>query len=377
MTRFRPLTHDPIRSQLASAIEIARLFGLLDALSGFGLSRGPRGAGAYDFSDDPLSAGGFGPDDQTIRVRPGPVRTTLIRPRPFRRMTDRDGRSFNDPTSHLAPYYDPAAWVQAFVQYFALQKSVDPFAPPGEKSFVYTFTRAMPPQRAMKLQEVIDIIGSEAMADGQTVSPEAIKGAIEAHVGPEPGPNIDEEDVGPFSISLMFQPTTWHLNKPSDPSSLQVQGSYKFNIASEKTPTGKDVLGLDFSLQAQAQVTYDTQQKKVVSTQLLSGGQLTLTEFKFLSEIIDMQEFVGLLDGVTFGDDPNKTNPSSLIRSKTVSSTVLATLQTAAGVQINLNLSKSLSLFIQAQGSLTDNKDSHQATLTLDGAVSVGVTVSF
>jgi hypothetical protein len=36
---------------------------------------------AYEFSDDPLSAGGFGPNDATIRVRPGPVRTTLIRPR--------------------------------------------------------------------------------------------------------------------------------------------------------------------------------------------------------------------------------------------------------------------------------------------------------
>ena len=35
----------------------------------------------YKFEDDPLSAGGFGPADATIRVRPGPVRTTLIRPR--------------------------------------------------------------------------------------------------------------------------------------------------------------------------------------------------------------------------------------------------------------------------------------------------------
>ena len=35
----------------------------------------------YDFSDEPLNAGGFGPNDATIRVRPGPVRTTLIRPR--------------------------------------------------------------------------------------------------------------------------------------------------------------------------------------------------------------------------------------------------------------------------------------------------------
>jgi hypothetical protein len=35
----------------------------------------------YEFGDDPLQAGGFGPSDATIRVRPGPVRRTLIRPR--------------------------------------------------------------------------------------------------------------------------------------------------------------------------------------------------------------------------------------------------------------------------------------------------------
>jgi hypothetical protein len=34
------------------------------------------------FNDDPLSAGGFSDADSTIRVRPGPVRTTLIRPSP-------------------------------------------------------------------------------------------------------------------------------------------------------------------------------------------------------------------------------------------------------------------------------------------------------
>jgi len=40
-----------------------------------------KGGYGYEFSDDPLSAGGFGPQDATIKVRPGPVRTTLIRPR--------------------------------------------------------------------------------------------------------------------------------------------------------------------------------------------------------------------------------------------------------------------------------------------------------
>ena len=35
----------------------------------------------YTFDDDPLNAGGFGPNDATIRVRPKAARTTLIRPR--------------------------------------------------------------------------------------------------------------------------------------------------------------------------------------------------------------------------------------------------------------------------------------------------------
>jgi len=51
-----------------------------------GVRATPAGGGkdegyGYEFSDDPLAAGGFGPNDATIRVRPGPVRMTLIRPR--------------------------------------------------------------------------------------------------------------------------------------------------------------------------------------------------------------------------------------------------------------------------------------------------------
>ena len=54
--------------------------------SAAGVKASPAGGGkdegyGYEFSDDPLAAGGFGPNDATIRVRPGPVRMTLIRPR--------------------------------------------------------------------------------------------------------------------------------------------------------------------------------------------------------------------------------------------------------------------------------------------------------
>ncbi len=57
-----------------------------EAGGGAGVSTTTGGGGAngdygYKFEDDPLAAGGFGPSDATIRVRPGPVRTTLIRPR--------------------------------------------------------------------------------------------------------------------------------------------------------------------------------------------------------------------------------------------------------------------------------------------------------
>jgi hypothetical protein len=42
----------------------------------------PSGEGyGYTFDDDPLNAGGFGPNDATIRVRAKAARTTLIRPR--------------------------------------------------------------------------------------------------------------------------------------------------------------------------------------------------------------------------------------------------------------------------------------------------------
>lgn len=53
-------------------------------VSSFALAQPKKGKDdgyGYEFSDDPLNAGGFGPNDATIRVRPGPVRTTLIRPR--------------------------------------------------------------------------------------------------------------------------------------------------------------------------------------------------------------------------------------------------------------------------------------------------------
>lgn len=71
------------RSKLVAGAVVASLM-LLASVS-FGQAKavdGKKDGGyGYEFDDDPLAAGGFGPNDATIRVRPGPVRTTLIRPR--------------------------------------------------------------------------------------------------------------------------------------------------------------------------------------------------------------------------------------------------------------------------------------------------------
>lgn len=60
---------------------------LLVALTATSFAQGAKESAAggdgygYEFDDDPLSAGGFGPNDSRIRVRRGAQRSTLIKPR--------------------------------------------------------------------------------------------------------------------------------------------------------------------------------------------------------------------------------------------------------------------------------------------------------
>ena len=66
---------------VASAVVAASFAAFAQGAPKAGADKGADQGYGYEFTDDPLSAGGFGPNDATIRVRPGPVRTTLIRPR--------------------------------------------------------------------------------------------------------------------------------------------------------------------------------------------------------------------------------------------------------------------------------------------------------
>jgi uncharacterized membrane protein len=66
---------------LASAFALSSVSSFAQDAAPAKADSGGQGDYGYKFEDDPLAAGGFGPSDATIRVRPGPVRTTLIRPR--------------------------------------------------------------------------------------------------------------------------------------------------------------------------------------------------------------------------------------------------------------------------------------------------------
>jgi hypothetical protein len=77
------------RSKLALSVFAAGITVLMaapafaqEAGAAAGAAAGGDGEGyGYEFEDDPLNAGGFGPNDATIKVRPRAARTTLIRPR--------------------------------------------------------------------------------------------------------------------------------------------------------------------------------------------------------------------------------------------------------------------------------------------------------
>jgi hypothetical protein len=76
----------------------------------------PPAESEYEFSDDPLAFEDWGSD--SLRVKPGPVRATLIRPRP------------GQPDLNLPPNYDPAAgeWLENALKKDPLLKELPDWA---------------------------------------------------------------------------------------------------------------------------------------------------------------------------------------------------------------------------------------------------------
>ncbi|MFO0614051.1 MAG: hypothetical protein U0414_15770 [Polyangiaceae bacterium] len=73
------------RTMMGLAVVSSALFfsssALAQELGGGAKTTEAEGGYGYEFADDPLNAGGFGPGDATIRVRPVAVRSQLIKPR--------------------------------------------------------------------------------------------------------------------------------------------------------------------------------------------------------------------------------------------------------------------------------------------------------
>lgn len=65
---------------LVTAMFVLGLSGAAFAQEGVTETEGKDGYG-YTFNDDPLQAGGFGPNDAQIRVRENAAKATLIKPR--------------------------------------------------------------------------------------------------------------------------------------------------------------------------------------------------------------------------------------------------------------------------------------------------------
>jgi len=72
-----------LKSGLAGAAAVGFVLSLSLNAAAQGVKESESGSDGYgyEFEDDPLSAGGFGPNDSRIRVRKGAQRSTLIKPR--------------------------------------------------------------------------------------------------------------------------------------------------------------------------------------------------------------------------------------------------------------------------------------------------------
>lgn len=70
-----------MKKLISLMIAFALMFGVTTASADVNGSGDTEEGYGYTFDDDPLAAGGFGPNDATIRVRQKAARTTLIRPR--------------------------------------------------------------------------------------------------------------------------------------------------------------------------------------------------------------------------------------------------------------------------------------------------------
>jgi Domain of unknown function (DUF4157) len=165
------------------------------------IRRAPAPDAAFD--DDPLSAGGFSDKDPSIRVKPGPVRTTFIRPR-VAPMTTEDGTPFPGRQP------DDGAWIQSFLTFFRLGNA--PSLGSGEG---YAFWGAKAPQRVLTMTEVVNTVIEQGALDGHQLSRSAVLAAVAVRL---PAPRAPEPSTSRVSFYLTFSVVrTGHVDVKTGP----------------------------------------------------------------------------------------------------------------------------------------------------------------
>jgi Domain of unknown function (DUF4157) len=297
-----------------------------------------------DFSDDPLTADGFGPADQTVRVRPGPVRTTIVRSR----LTDIDGYTYDDPRLRHSgrQQVEPGAWIQDLLSFFILDLVIDPGAHPPVPGSKYLFRRARE-QRFMTRAQVIDAVVAEGAAEGRVIDPAAVDGAITARLGPERAPEPSTSRVS-YSLSVSgvktghIDPKTGRGLRADEPGGqLAVQVTWELH---EEDKSGPELswTGQVTGFQDPANVPGSTSAWQV---QNVATGPQAAWAFSFLKGSLQVEPILQFLAGFQRGQQTGSTRFQ-----------LLPTSQVSAGGQLLLTVpgtSKKLQVGAQATGAYT------------------------
>jgi hypothetical protein len=325
------------------------------------------------FEDDPLSAGGFGPDDTTIRVRPGPVRSTLIRPRlrditghTFRQYADEKGR----PVLWDASSDDPGAWAQEFLVWAGFDWVQDPLGDVGRVKYVLRrINDPLLPGNFYDVPAIRDIAVREARAEGLNLDPDLAEATAAALTRPVT-PDAKKDKSTQLAVSWTFvpkqvsTPVRGGQNTVSNPIQ-QLQGQFTWKFHKDDDP------GFELSAMGQAEITVDRETKRVVEQHMIGGQAAAVSNF--FTKFVQVQAVGQVLGGATFvGDDPI-TGAFTCYRNLPA---VQATGQVTLGVQSVFTIpgtNEHLQIVLQAQGALTDTA----GLVTFDRSTGLGIQLQF
>lgn len=316
-------------------------------------TNGQQDSNATSFSDDPLSSDGFDPNEPTIRLKPGPVRTTLIKPP---RIKASDGTEFPQST----PNEDPRAWVQRFLSFFVFRRDLGQYSASSKPKYYFNN------HGNMELDAVADIVVGQASIDNITVTRDTVELVALAMLADIVPPTSGGDDGSPLQITVVFSPTTLHTDaetgeRSKDPMTVQVQGQYNFFVSR----SGKS--SLQASFQGQGQFTYDQKQKKFISQPAVGAQVAGVADF--FTPIVQLEAFLNAVGGSTIAVGKDISSGNLVCKA-------VAMAQVAVEVQAVFTVEgvtgKHLQLVLQSQVSATGGSG-----ITIDRQNAIGLQWTF